>query len=207
MDRIEREGAPALSLRAVARDIAMSPAGLYRYYDGRDELLTDLLTDAYAELAATVEEAAGGTDDPMHRFRAAVNAYRRWALDDPNRFLLVFGTPVPGYAAPEGGPTVEANKRMGRALFVIAADAWAQGLLARPETSRTPGDHERELAAEIQELAPDFPVGLVPVLIGTWARWHGLVILEVTHQLHWLYPEPDTFFADEVERMVAELTG
>lgn len=205
--RIAADGAPRLSLRAVARDIGMSPAGLYRYYDGRDALLTELLTDAYENLAETMESATAGPGDPIDRFSDAVHAYRRWAIEDRNRFLLVFGTPIPGYAAPEDGPTVAANRRMGEALFAVAAEAWMAGRLVAPEPTRPLEAGERELAASIAESAPGFPAALVPVLLGAWAHWHGLVVLEVTDQLHWLYPDPAVFFDGEVDRIVAGLAG
>jgi AcrR family transcriptional regulator len=195
------EGAPTLSLRGVARDVGMSPAGLYRYYDGIDGLLTDLITDAYADLADAVTEATTGDGDPFERITAAVHAYRGWALAQPERFLLIFGTPIPGYSAPEGGPTVEQNRRMGAALFAVGVEAWQRGLLAVPPLARPVEPAEVAMAGEIGGVPPE----LLPVLLGMWARFHGLVMLEVTGQLHWLYPDPGTFFAGEVTRMVDEL--
>ncbi len=205
--QIADEGAAALSIRALARAIGMSAAGLYRYYDGRDALLTELITDAYAELADVVEEATRPSGAPTwERFAAGVRAYRRWALNQPNRFLLIFGTPVPGYAAPEGGPTVAANRRMGEAFFRLAAEAWAAGELTVAETAREPTEGERALAAEIGAVAGGFPAAAVPTLIGAWAHWHGMVILEVTHQLDWLYGEPaEAFVEGEIARMLTML--
>lgn len=203
LDQMVADGAPALSLRAVARAIGMSPAGLYRYYDGRDELLTDLLTDAYADLADRVE-AAGATDgDPFERFAAAAHAYRSWAIEQPERFLLIFGTPIPGYAAPTDGPTVDANRRMGRALFEIGLDGWRQGLVAVPDLGRPATRAEQAMADEIGGVPP----ALVPTFLGLWAHLHGLVILEVTNQWHWLYPDPGILFAGEVDRMLAALSA
>jgi AcrR family transcriptional regulator len=199
--RMAAGGAPALSLRGVARDIGMSPAGLYRYYDGIDALLTDLITDAYRDLADAVEAATTAEGDPFDRIRDAVHAYRDWALAHPERFLLIFGTPIPGYAAPEEGPTVAANRRLGAALFAVGVEAAAEGRLAIPHLHRPVTADERAVAGQIGGVAPE----AVPAFIGMWARFHGLVILEVTNQLHWLYPEPEAFFSGEVRRMVDEL--
>lgn len=201
LSRMAAEGAPALSLRGIARDIGMSPAGLYRYYDGIDALLTELITDAYADLADAVEAATTGDGDPFERFIAGVHAYRAWALAHPERFLLIFGTPIPGYTAPEAGPTVEQNQRMGAALFAVGVEAWHAGTLAVPALSRSVEPAEAAMAGQIGGIPPE----LLPVLLGMWARFHGLVILEVTGQLHWLYPDPSTFFTGEVTRMVDEL--
>lgn len=207
LDQIAELGGPALSIRGVARAIGMSPAGLYRYYSGRDALLTDLIADAYNDLADTVEEAVAAStgSEFKTRFVEAVLAYRRWGLENQNRFLLIFGTPIPGYAAPAGGPTVEANRRMGQAFFGLAAEAWARGRLARPAATRRPTAGEKELAGEIGRLAPGFPPQLIPSLLGAWAEWHGLVTLEVTDQLDWLYPDPEMFVRERVERLADRL--
>lgn len=205
LEQIARDGAPALSIRAVARSIGMSPAGLYRYYDGRDDLLTDLLTDAYSDLADAVEAAIAATDGShADRFAAGVRRYRTWALEDPNRFLLIFGTPIPGYSAPEDGPTVAANRRMGQAFFAVAAAAIADGSL-QPDAGREATAGERAFAAEI---APHLtlPAEAVGPLLGTWAHWHGLVALEVTSQFDWIYAgDAEAFFDGEIARMVSAL--
>ena len=46
------DGAPALSLRAIARDLGMASSAVYRYFKSRDELLTRLIIDAYDALGA-----------------------------------------------------------------------------------------------------------------------------------------------------------
>jgi AcrR family transcriptional regulator len=203
LDQIAEVGGTALSLRGVARAIGMSPAGLYRYYDGRDALLTDLITDAYGALADAVEAGiAAAAESPRERFGAGIKAYRQWSLDHPNQFLLIFGTPIPGYTAPEDGPTVAANRRMGEAFFAVAVDAWRRGLLSEPSRGEAGG--EPELAALID---PELPPPLIGVMLGTWARFHGLVTLEVLGQLDWMYGEDvDVFFESELERLLDDLS-
>jgi len=223
--QIAEQGAPALSVRGVARDIGLSPAGMYRYYDGRDALLTDLLVDAYNDLADAVTTAAGlplpddprmaqprdvnpdapSIRDPIGALRAAIAAYRRWALDNPTRFLLLFGTPVPGYAAPPEGPTVTANRRMGQAFFTLAALAWREGLLSGSPTSAAPErttPQEAELLAQLRALAPGFPADLIPQMLAGWALWHGLVTLELTGQLHWIYPDANHYFSGRIDAWI-----
>lgn len=204
LEEIARAGAPALSLRAVARAIGMSPAGLYRYYDGRDELLTALITDAYNDLADAVEAAIADAEGALAQFRAGVQAYRSWALAQPNRFLLIFGTPIPGYAAPEDGPTVAANRRIGAAFFGVAGEALRAGHTFTATREATIG--EAALAGEFSDEMAGFPPEIVGALLGTWAHWHGLVSLEVTHQFDWIYPDDvERFFEGEIERMIASL--
>lgn len=206
LDQIATRGAPGLSMRALARQIEMSPAGLYRYFDGRDALLTELLADAYNDLARAVEDAiAAAGPSPRQRLIAGAEEYRQWAVEDPNRFLLIFGTPIPGYHAPEDGPTVAAMRRVGMAFFGVAAYAFVFDAITFPSLDREPTPEERATADEVARLAPGFPAQAIPVLIGAWARWHGLVSLEVLGQLEWLYPEPGDFFTSEVERIADEL--
>jgi AcrR family transcriptional regulator len=225
LDQIEHEGAPALSIRGVARAIGMSPAGLYRYYDGRDALLTDLLADAYMDLARAVGSAAGlpagasggtpGTSvpevgDPIAALLSAIEAYREWAVANRSRFLLIFGTPVPGYSAPEDGPTVQANRQMGAVFFTLAALGWTQGLISPPEAAPTPGPltaGEAELHAQLAGMAPGFPADLIPQMLAGWALWHGLVTLEVTGQMDWIYPDSARFYSQRMSEWLARFTG
>ncbi len=225
LDQIEQEGAPVLTIRGVAREIGMSPAGLYRYYEGRDALLTDLLTDAYMDLARAVATASGlpieasptgsggpvpDVDDPIAAMLRAIEAYREWAVTNRSRFLLIFGTPVPGYSAPEDGPTVEANRRMGQVFFTLAAMGWAYGRIARPAQRPTAPDltpGEADLHAQLDALAPGFPAGLIPQMLAGWALWHGLVTLEVTGQMDWIYPDSAGFYSDRMAEWLAGFTG
>jgi len=196
--QIAARGAPNLSLRGLAGAIGMSPAGLYRYFDGRDAMLTALVADAYLDLASAVEEAIGAAgSSPRERLIAGIFAYRDWAVGHPNRFHLIFGTPIPGYAAPEDGPTVAAVRRMGDAFFGTAAYAWNRGALRVAPPARPPTPEESEIAVEIARHAPGFPEAAVPVMLGAWAHWHGLAALEVAGHLQWAYPDPGLLWGQE----------
>ena len=91
-----------LSLRAIARDMGMVSSALYRYVASRDDLLTALIIDAYNEMGEVAEKADASVDpgDPPERWMAVARALRRWALTNPAEYALLYGTPVPGYAAP-----------------------------------------------------------------------------------------------------------
>jgi AcrR family transcriptional regulator len=88
-------GPADLSVRAVARDLDMASSAIYRYVRSRDELLTLLIIEGYDDMAKA------GSKSPRDRFRAVGMACRQWALDQPHRFALIYGSPVPGYAAPQ----------------------------------------------------------------------------------------------------------
>lgn len=152
-DRIERtivelgrqhlitDGAAGLSVRAIARDLGMVSSAVYRYVASRDELLTLLLVDAYSELADTVDRAR---DDASGTWRdqvlAMARAARGWAVTEPARWALLYGSPVPGYHAP-AELTVGPGTRVVGALFgvvgvgIIAGDIPDSGVETSPVTS------------------------------------------------------------------------
>lgn len=117
-------GSAGLSLRAVARRLEMAPSALYRYFDGRDALLTALIVDAYGALAATVVAAdASAGRAPLKRWLAVGHAVRDWACDHPHEWALLYGSPVPGYEAPEDtvGPALEVVRVFGDILRPLHA--------------------------------------------------------------------------------------
>jgi AcrR family transcriptional regulator len=143
---LETDGAN-LSLRAVARDMGMVSSALYRYFASRDELLTALILDAYNELGEVTEAADAAVFDRARlrsRWLAAAKAIRGWALRKPAEYALLFGSPVPGYAAPQD--TIAAAARTPFVLIGILADGYGSGVLTahppllatRPATPETP---------------------------------------------------------------------
>jgi AcrR family transcriptional regulator len=129
---LAREGAAALSLRAIARDLGMVSSALYRYVASRDDLLTLLIVAAFNSLGDAVEQAhaqVADTDLPG-RWEAIGRTLRRWAVDHPHEYALVYGSPVPDYEAP-----TEQTTGPGTRVFVLLtrllADATRTGHLAR----------------------------------------------------------------------------
>ena len=98
-------GADGISLRAVARELGMASSALYRYFPSRDDLLTALIIDAYDAIGEAAEQAIADEkpDESWGRDRwlAACHAIRGWALEHPHEYALIYGSPVPGYRAPE----------------------------------------------------------------------------------------------------------
>jgi AcrR family transcriptional regulator len=132
-EHLAAQGAAALSLRAIARDLGMVSSGIYRYVDSRDELLTRLIVHAYTSLADRVALAHAAVDptDLDARWAAVGHALRAWALEHPHDFALIYGSPVPDYEAP-----AERTSGPGTAVLAILvqllADAVAAGRLASP---------------------------------------------------------------------------
>lgn len=138
--RLTDEGPAALSLRAVARDVGMVSSAVYRYFPSRDDLLTALLITDYDELGAAVEAAgAAAGPAPGARWVAMCRAIRDWSIAHPGDFALLFGSPVPGYAAPR--ETVVPATRTTLALVHVVADAVGSGAPGASDSSvtSTPG--------------------------------------------------------------------
>src|SRR5215211_7747229 len=125
--QIGEMGAAALSLRGIAREMGMTAPALYRYYKDRDALVTALLMDAFTAFSATLETARDtfAFDDHTGRFRAICKAYFGWAVQNPRRYALLFGTPIPGNLLTEElGPVAQ---RSFLVLQGVIGEAYAAG--------------------------------------------------------------------------------
>ncbi len=103
------QGAAALSLRDVARRAGVVPSAVYRHVENRDALLSELLVESYRSLADALDAACS------FGWAVTAGALRAWALERPHEFQLLYGTPVPGYSAPER--TVPEAARIARAFL------------------------------------------------------------------------------------------
>lgn len=209
---LAREGAAALSLRSIARDLEMAPSALYRYFDGRDALLSALILDAYEALAAEVERAANGAQrgdgsggSDAERWLLVPRALRTWALAHPHEWGLIFGTPVPGYEAPED--TVEPYARVAAALVRPVLEARAAGRLRMDERPREVSSELRAAVAPVADgLFPGMPVEKVVLAMQAWTSIVGVVSLEVFGHWRNTVLDPSQFF-EATMRDLADAIG
>ncbi|MGF1595521.1 MAG: TetR/AcrR family transcriptional regulator [Acidimicrobiales bacterium] len=201
-------GPAALSLRAVARELGLASSAVYRYVRGRDELLTLLIIEAYDSLGDAVERAEGEVDrgDLMGRWAATCHATRRWAIDHPYEHALIFGSPVPGYAAPE--TTIEPATRVPRVLIALLVDAVDGGQIdprALPALDPTVG---QSLAPVRHDMPAEVPDELVARGILAWTTLVGTISFELFGHTHNVVVDDDpvlrtAFFADQMRRMAS----
>ncbi|MGW0081030.1 TetR/AcrR family transcriptional regulator [Streptomyces sp. NPDC003393] len=196
--QLAAEGAAKLSLRAVARELGMVSSALYRYFPSRDDLLTALIIDAYDSLGEAAEAAHGTVADaePLVRWTAVCEAVRDWALAHPHEYALIYGSPVPGYTAPE--TTVPSAARVGLLLIGITRDAQERSALTAPSLT---ADLREEAERMRADLAPDLPPEAVAALIAAWAQLFGLVGFEVFGQFHRLVEDRAPFFRHAAVRL------
>jgi AcrR family transcriptional regulator len=221
-------GASALSLRAVARDLGMASSAVYRYVPSRDELLTLLIVEAYDAVGAAAEraEARVPRGDLAGRFRAVCHGVRRWAIRNPHEYALIYGSPVPGYAAPQD--TIGPASRVGALLAGILADA-ARSTAPAGSTSSTrtagfpapapapapapvpvPEPVRRAIAPIRGFMDPAVPDDLVVTGLMAWTYLFGAISFELFGHRHNVVADAaglrEAFFDAEIARMAA-LTG
>ncbi|MGW1787891.1 TetR/AcrR family transcriptional regulator [Streptomyces tubercidicus] len=187
LQQLAEGGVQAVALTRIAKDMGLSGPALYRYFAGRDDLLSELIRDAYDEAAQAVEQAAATPDgDPRAALHALADAYLGWAVAQPHRYLLIQGAPLPGYEAPPD-TLLRARAAMGPFLKVFAAGVPAEAL--RPVVAEMAAWVRKEEGvadwlAQHTGLAPhDEAAGVA--LAGTvlaWSQLHGTVSLEVSGQ-------------------------
>lgn len=207
-EHLAQEGAAALSLRSVARDLEMAPSALYRYFDGRDALLSALILSAYESLADEAEHAADAANkteaSDAERWLAVPRAIRRWALVHPHEWGLIFGTPVPGYEAPED--TVEPYARVAEALFRQVGAARAAGRLRAVDEDPAVSDELRAAVAPVSDgLFEDMPVAKVVLAVQAWTTLVGIVSLEIFGHWRNTILDPETFFEATMRNVATEL--
>ncbi len=205
---VARDGAAALSLRSIARDLGMAPSALYRYFDGRDALLSALILDAYEALARTAERAADQAEqesaDDAERWLSVPRALRLWALEHPHQWGLIFGTPVPGYEAPQD--TVEPYARVAAALVRPLVAAKEAGRLRPDDQARPVSDELRAAVAPVSDgLLPGMAVEKVVMALQAWTAIIGTISLEVFG--HWRNTvwEPGLLFEATIRRLAESL--
>lgn len=192
LDQLAESGAAALSLRAIARELNLVSSALYRYYPSRDELITALILDAYDDLAYALEAAGTSRRAPRRRWLDTCHALRGWSLDAPHRFALVYGSAIPGYAAPQ-----DTVVPAGRVVHAFCAPAVGAGA-GPPSPTGRPLVGQLRVSADALDLDAD--PGVMLVLIGAFARVVGLLNLELNGHFVGGFEPADLLFAALVER-------
>jgi AcrR family transcriptional regulator len=151
---VATEGVASLSMRAVARELGYSPAALYEYFPGKEQLCRALYCEGADGLSDRLERAlailpAGGT--LLDGIKALGRAYRAYALEQPELFRLVFDSKAAGHE-----PDTEEIERTQQGYDVLR-DAMRRAA-------------ERGLLVDVP---PD------ALAVAAWAAVHGFVTLEL----------------------------
>lgn len=198
---LAQNGAAGLSLRAVSFELGVVPSAIYHYFPSRDDLIADLIIAALEELGDAVEDAEWHVDRASYRgrFVACCLATRRWALDNPHEYRLIFGASTPGSTSP--AVIARSASRVPRVLAAIFAEA------AQSEAQLPSG--LRSALRPIRRLVGDPTVSEESLLRGivAWTEITGAVSYELLTDFHGLVAEGaaqrDRYFRRQVSRMVS----
>jgi AcrR family transcriptional regulator len=206
---LARDGAGALSLRSIARQLEMAPSALYRYFSSRDDLLSALILDAYESLADCAEQASdaaferGGHLAGAGIWSAVPRSMRGWAIDHPHEWGLVFGSPVPGYQAPQA--TVIPYARLAAALVRPVVAVQRDGRLHPSGPAVQPDSLAASLRPVAEALLPDVPTATVARALQAWATLIGIISLEVFGHWRNTVLEPSVLFDEVVANLGRDL--
>lgn len=193
LSQLAESGASTLSLRAIARELNLVSSAIYRYYASRDELITALIVDAYDDLGALLEEAAGTARGPRRRWLDTCRAMRSWAIGAPHRFALIYGSAIPGYAAP--ADTIAPAGRVVRA-FCWAASGADAATGSKPLGRRL----GTQLEVSAEALGLDVDRGTMLALTAAFSRVVGLLTLELNGHFVGGFEPADDLYDALVER-------
>jgi AcrR family transcriptional regulator len=204
------QGASALSLRAIAREMGVTAPALYRYFDGHEALVEALAADFYNELCDHMEAAQaqavrehGDQADPATtigaRLVAASVAFRLWAVGHRPEFGLIFGTPIPGVDLyDENSPACVAGQRFGLVFAALFLELWVTRPFAVPDLAEL----DPRLAPQLEEyrsgLGVDLPLPVVYVFLSCWTRLYGMVTMEVFGHLTFALSDAEPAFMTEL---------
>jgi AcrR family transcriptional regulator len=194
-------GATGLSLRAVARDVGLVSSAVYRYFPSRDELLTRLIIDGYDALGAAAEAADSPGAPAGERWLAVCRAVRSWARAHPHEYALLYGSPVPGYAAPQD--TVPAAARVGVVLGRILGDAARSGALPEATGERDAALISDETAAVLGGDHPAIDDTVRVRALLAWSSLFGTISFELFGHFVGSVEDADRYF----DRAVTELAA
>jgi AcrR family transcriptional regulator len=191
-------GVEAISLKAIALELGLTGPAIYRYFPSRNDLLTELIVDAYYDLEVSLDAAVKATTmrSGPAQVHALADAYRAWALAQPHRYRLLFSAPAPGYDA-NAPRLVEAADRSMATLLDLYPHTGSQ-----PEGEKLP----KALIRQLREWAlrhqrnPGDPDTLYRGVI-TWTRLHGFVSLEIEGAFASMGIDADTVFHREVDAL------
>jgi AcrR family transcriptional regulator len=202
--QIAEHGAPTLSLRAIARELGITAPAIYNYFPRRDDLVTALIVDAFTSLGESQKDTVRSLpeDDLPARLTTLGLAYRDWAITYPQRYLLIFGTPIPGYKAPADITVPAAAWALVPLIETIQAISTAGRLRVEQSAPLTP-----QLSFMLEawsQFTGGIDVEVLYLALVIWSRVHGLVSMEIGDQIPSFITDPGEVFRREIATLLIQ---
>lgn len=205
------EGPDAVTLRAIARQLGITAPALYRYYSSREDLVHHVRMDVCADLAEDLSADLAGVpeDDTVRQVLTICRGFRRWALEHPREFAMVF-------AQPSGGPDDLSSDPFGRIFLSVAGKVLITKQLTALPDDEVPlamrSDLEAfraDLLSTIAQSGVTVPgeflsIGTAYMILQFWVRLYGQVALEVFGHFPLLINNTENFFEIMLADLVAE---
>jgi AcrR family transcriptional regulator len=198
-EQITKFGAPALSLRAIARELKITAPAIYNYFPDRDALVTALIIDAFTSFGDWQIEARDSVpeEDLPGRMTAIGLAYRKWAHTYPQRYQLIFGAPIPGYK----GPVEKIFPSSARSLSALVSVVEGLRVSGKLKIDTFPKvKSEYKVSFEMwNACSGNADMLSLSVAMVIWARVHGVVSLEIGGNLPPFGPKGDALYRYELQ--------
>lgn len=179
---IETSGPQGFSLSEAAKEAGVTPAAVYRHFQGREDLIAEAARQGFEIFGDVMEHAFnGGAPSAMQAFEATGRAYLAFARRFPGHYVAMF----------ESGLTLSRHPDLARAADrarasqLLAATSLLQAL---PESRRPPAAmvaaHVQALSHGVVELfargapgarVPYAPEDLLESGIGIYLRGLGIL--------------------------------
>jgi AcrR family transcriptional regulator len=202
------QGPDAVTLRAIAREMGMTAPALYRYFGSHEELLRHVIGDIFVEVASAIRTAINGVaaDGMTAKFTAGSRAFRRWSLDHPREFALVFGSPLPGIDLNHPDVADKCGQEFMGVFLELYLELWQK----KPFRVPAPADIDPSLLAQLERFGDatgvPLPAGAILSFAYCWVRLYGMVSMEVYGHLSWVLDDAEPLF-DMMLREILPVLG
>ncbi|MGR3501201.1 TetR/AcrR family transcriptional regulator [Pseudaestuariivita sp.] len=177
---IEAKGPTGFTLSEAAKTAGVTPAAVYRHFEGREDLIAECARQGYDIFADLMDFAYGKEDTALAAFEATGRAYLAFARRYPGHYIAMFESGVSVNRTPE----LAAVASRARGVLEKAASDLSQHI---PEGKRPPASmfsaHIWALSHGVVELfarnsgsqSPFPPEDLLESAIGVYLRGLGLI--------------------------------
>jgi AcrR family transcriptional regulator len=156
---LERDGIAALSARRLAAETGTSTMAVYTHFGGMTGLIDAIASEAFARFTRALTEVEQ-TDDPVADFIVMGAHYRDFALANPQRYQMMFGTKAESLNRFHADLTVTGSAS-NRADFAVSFEALQTVVRRMIEADRIRDDGQSVIAGRL------------------WSLTHGEVLLEI----------------------------
>ncbi len=179
---IEEKGPTGFTLSEAAKNAGVTPAAVYRHFEGREDLIAEAARQGHEIFADLMEYAFNkGQPSALAAFEATGRAYLAFARKYPGHYMAMFESGTSANATPE----LAAAAAKSRAVLERAADALSEHIPAekRPPPSMFSA-HIWAMSHGVVELfargrpganTPFSPEDLLEAGIGIYLRGLGLI--------------------------------